>query len=94
MPLSTAIFICSTSAGELFVGGATGPKRFAVYDPNTRLINAYVRCTTGLVDLEKFVGAVVGVVGKPHYDEKLRMYVIEAEQVVVLEAAPPAPPVP
>jgi len=75
---------------QLFTGGSTGPKRYIVTEPDRRGIGAYVQCTTGVVDLDKCVGAYVGVIGTPKYDERLRMYVVEAEQVVVLrEAAPP-----
>lgn len=80
------------SASDLFTGGPTGPKRYVITDPDSRLISAYVQCTTGVVDLSKFVGSYVGVVGTPTYDQQLRMYVVEADHVVVMRkgAAPPA----
>lgn len=81
---------------ELFRGGRTGPKRYIITDPDSRLISAYVQCTTGLLDLQKFVGAYVGVIGTPKYEQQLRMYVVEAEHVVVIREAarPPVRPEP
>ena len=68
----------------LFRGGPTGPKRWTISDPETRVIYAYIQCTNGAVDLSRHVGAYVGVVGKPTFDEKLRTYIVEAEQVILL----------
>lgn len=70
----------------LFTGGATGPKRYVITAPDRRAIRAYVQCTTGVVDLAKHAGAHVRAIGTATYDEKLRMYVIEAEQIIVLRA--------
>ena len=70
----------------LFTGGATGPKRYIITAPDRRAIRAYVQCTTGVVDLAKHAGAHVRAIGTATYDEKLRMYVIEAEQIIVLRA--------
>ena len=78
----------------LFPGGATGPKRYIVKDPAERIIHAYVQCTTGVVDLSKHVGAYVGVVGTARFDENLRMYLVEAEQIIVLQAPPEPGPGP
>jgi hypothetical protein len=71
----------------LFPGGATGPKRYVVTDPERRIIYAYVQCTTGAVDLDRYVGKYVGVVGSAEYDERLRMYLVEAERVIVTDNA-------
>ena len=77
---------------ELFRGGPTGPKRYVICEPGTRLISAYVQSPAGLVNLDQHVGAHVGVLGKARYDENLRMYVVDAEDVIVLEPAPAKPP--
>lgn len=66
----------------LYPGGATGPKRYTV--GQRPLISAYVQCTTGVVDLDKYAGQYVGVVGAPKYDERAGIYVVEAEKIVVL----------
>jgi hypothetical protein len=81
------------SASELFTGGATGPRRYVITNPDTRLISAYVQCTTNSCDLSSAIGSHVGVQGKPIYDKEIKLYVIEATQVVVLKPKPaPAPP--
>lgn len=80
------------SASELFKGGATGPQRYIITNPDTRLISAYVQCTTNACDLSSAIGSHVGVQGKPIYDKEIKLYVIEATQVVVLKPkAAPAP---
>lgn len=78
-------------ASRVFVGGATGPKRYVLGDPDRSLVYAYLECTTGMVDLAAHVGAHVGVVGTPRYDEKSGMYVVEVEQVIVLRAPATGP---
>ena len=92
MPLAdmfAAEGMLATSA--LFPGGATGPKRYAVCDPDSRIITAYVQAA-GNEDLDKYVGARVGVIGKRRYDEAVKMYVITPDRITVLSAAPtPAP---
>jgi len=40
---------------RLFQGGPTGPKRYTVSDPDTRVIYAYVQCITGGVNLQEHV---------------------------------------
>jgi len=77
---------------RLFPGGATGPKRYTVRDPDTRVIYAFVQCTSGAVDLRQYVGQLVGVIGSAKFDEHMKTYVIEVEQVTVVEAPVPAPP--
>ncbi len=79
------------NTSELFTGGATGPKRYLIRDADTHLITAYVQCTTGAVDLAEHAGARVGVIGSTKYDEPMRLYIIEAEKIVVLQPAPPKP---
>ncbi len=77
---------------ELFPGGPIGPKRYLLRDPNTHLIVSYVQCATGVIDLSKYIGALVRIIGVPRYDEHLRMYIIEAERVEVIRpAAKPKP---
>jgi uncharacterized protein YraI len=70
-------------ASGLYSGGATGPKRYTI--GAKPLIKAYVQCSSGAIDLDKYVGQYVGVSGKPKYDEKSGMYLIDAEQVVIMK---------
>ena len=56
-------------ASELFPGGPIGPKRYLLRDPHTHLIVSYVQCTTDAVDLSKYIGAYVRIVGSPHFNE-------------------------
>ena len=79
-------------ASELFPGGTIGPKRYLLRDPHTHLIISYVQCTTGAVDLSKYIGAQVRIIGTSHYDDALRMYIIEAERVEVIQPAPKQEP--
>ncbi len=85
----------------VFTGGATGPKRYVVGNAERTLVYAYLESTSDLVDLSKYVGQYVGVVGAPRYDEKSGMYVIEVEQLTPLRQpgrssgeSPPAQPEP
>ena len=83
-----------------------GPKRYTVSNPNSRLISAYVQCTTGAVQLDRYVGVGVRVDGSETYDMDLRTFVLEAQRVTVLwgerrkdstllpEAADPLGPIP
>jgi len=70
----------------LFRGGATGPKRYVLSDPDRALIHAYLQCTTGVVELDQYEGSYVGVVGTPALDVGSGLYVVEVEQIVVLKA--------
>jgi uncharacterized protein YgiM (DUF1202 family) len=81
---------------EVFPGGAVGPKRYILIDPQTRQVAAYVQCGTGAVDLSQYAGMVIGVFGQKHLDRQLLRYVVEAEEVVVMEASGqiPTPPKP
>ena len=80
------------AVSALFPGGATGPKRYSVTDPDLRVITAYVQAPTAGNDLDRHLGARVGVIGKPRYDEGTRMYIIIPEQITVLAPAPPPAP--
>ena len=82
------------AASNLFKGGATGPKRYVINDPQSRLVTAFVQCTSGAVDLEKNVGDYVGVIGTSKFDESLRMYVVDAEHVVVIRQGVRTPTAP
>jgi len=84
------------AASEVFPGGAVGLKRYILIDPQTRQVAAYVQCGTGAVDLGQYVGMVIGVFGQRHLDRQLLRYIVEAEEVVVIEASGqiPTPPKP
>lgn len=82
---------------EIFVPGALGPKRYIVRDRQTLRIDAYVQCTTDLVDLSKYVGMEIGVKGSSAYDKNLNLDVVEAKSVTVLSEKKvdlPTPPKP
>ncbi len=82
---------------EIFVAGALGPKRYIVRDRQTLRIDAYVQCTTDLVDLSKYVGMEIGVKGTSAYDKNLNLDVVEAKSVTVLSEKKvelPTPPKP
>jgi len=68
----------------LFAGGPGRHKRYTLSNPDTRLIAAYVRCTTGEVNLARHVGETVRVTGVEVYDPDVRHYVLEARRVVPL----------
>jgi len=74
------------SPSGLFPGGATGPKRYIIGRADRSRIYAYLQCSSGVADLEKFVGTYVGVTGRPLYDEKLGMYVVEVERIRPIES--------
>jgi hypothetical protein len=92
-----------------FPGNEVTPKRWAVYDPDVSRVTAYVQCTTGSVKLGDYVGKQVGITGSTQYDRDLKLYIVEAKEVKVLneegklptpaqpsvrpEAAKEAPPV-
>ena len=88
-------------ASEIYnIGGPMAPKRFYVTDPGGSKVKAYVQCTTGVLNLGKYVSKRVGVFGPKHYDRSVGRYVVEAERIVVLPGGPAArlkptlPPVP
>ncbi|MDY6913866.1 MAG: hypothetical protein SVT52_05365 [Planctomycetota bacterium] len=76
---------------EIFPGGPAGAKRFCVRDRQTGRTNAYVQCTSGQVDLSKYVGKHVGIFGACVYDKQLALDVVEAEKVIVLDDKVPLP---
>ena len=84
------------SPSRMFVGGATGAKRYIVHAPKTHRLNAYVQSTKGDVDLEQYVGKNVGIYGTTKYDRELAIDIIEAREVVVIadEAQVPTLPQP
>jgi len=73
--------------------GAPGAKRYALSDANQPIVRAYCQCTTGVVDLAKYVGSYVGVIGTAQFDAKARVYVVEAERIIVIRppSTRPAP---
>lgn len=81
---------------DVFTGGAVGPKRYILVDPQTRQVVAYVQCSSGAVDLARYAGMSIGIFGQRHLDRQLVRYVVEAEEIVVVDAsgqitAPPKP---
>jgi hypothetical protein len=80
----------------LFPGGATGPKRYIVRDPQTLRINAYIQCTTQDVELADYVNKYVGIKGTTKYSKDLRLDIVDAKEVVVLadKVDMPKPPGP
>ena len=71
-------------ASDVFPGGPAAPRRFIVRDPQTYFINAYVQCPSGEVDLQKYVGMLVGVMGNTKFDKGLGLDVVNATGVKVL----------
>ncbi len=67
----------------LYSGGAVGPKRYTI--GNAPLVKAYVQSSSGAIDLDKYVGQYVGVSGTPKYDEKSGMYIVEADEVIIMK---------
>lgn len=67
----------------LFPGSRTAPKRYAIRGKHTRRIIAYVQCTTGDVDLSRYVGKEVGVTGTKQVQSEIGL-IIDAQQVTVL----------
>ena len=61
-----------------------GPERFVVLRPSTGKITAYIQCTTGLVDLQRYIGKFVGIMGTGQYDKRLGLMIVEATRAVVL----------
>lgn len=83
-------------SSELYSNGALG-KRYLVRDPQTLRITSYAQCTTGKVDLDSYIGKLVGIKGDSVYDKKLGVDIVEAQTVQPLSdatvkfAAPAAP---
>ena len=80
----------------VFPGNAVTPKRWAVHDPDTNRVTAYVQCSSGDVKLDNYVGQHVGITGSMKYERNLKLYIVEAKDVTVLKADAklPAPPEP
>ncbi len=80
----------------VFPGNAVTPKRWAVHDPDTNRVTAYVQCSSGDVKLDDYVGQHVGITGSMKYERDLKLYIVEAKDVTVLKADAklPAPPEP
>jgi len=68
-----------------FPGTKYAPKRWVVRDPFNNRITAYVQCTTGEVDLAGCVGRHVGIWGEETYNEHLKLYIVEAQDLVMLD---------
>ncbi len=81
---------------SVFPGGSVGPKRYILVDPASGQVSAYVQCASGAVDLSQYRGMTIGVFGQKHLDRNLVRYIVEAEEIVVIDAAGkiPAPPRP
>jgi hypothetical protein len=82
------------SASVLFPGNEVTPKRYVVRDPQTTWITAYVQCTSGAVKLDDYVGKHVGITGPTQYDRDLKLYIVEAKEVKVLNADAKLPAAP
>lgn len=78
----------------LFPGGATGPKKYAVKDPQTSRITAYVQCTTGAVNLDLYVNKYVAISGKSTFDKDLQRYVVDAQDIRELKTSIEMPAAP
>lgn len=70
---------------DLFTGNAVAPKRYVIRDRYSKMVNAYVQCTTGAVDLSLYAGKHVGIFGATCYDTRLALNIIEAQQVTLLD---------
>lgn len=81
-------------ASSLFPGNEVTPKRYVVRDPDTNRITAYVQCTRGDVKLENYTGKHVGITGSTEYDRDLKLYIVEAKEVKVLNADAKLPAAP
>jgi uncharacterized protein YgiM (DUF1202 family) len=82
------------TASSLFPGNEVTPKRYVVRDPDTNRITAYVQCTRGDVRLENYAGKHVGITGSTEYDRDLKLYIVEAKEVKILNADAKLPAAP
>lgn len=71
-------------ASSAFPGTEVTPKRWAVYDPDMKVVCAYAQCTTGAVKLADYTGKIVGITGSTQYDRDLKLYIVEAKEVKIL----------
>ncbi|MCE5325837.1 MAG: hypothetical protein LLG01_05430 [Planctomycetaceae bacterium] len=92
LPSFAAMGVLTPSS--LFPGTAAAPKRYALFDTRSNSIVAYVQCTTGAVDLQKYASQEVGVLGAKRVENGLGgILLIEATGVQALTAGVrPAPP--
>ena len=85
------------SPSEMFPGGATGPKRYTVHDRDNPLkIVAYAQNSAGTIDLARYVGKLVGIVGRTRFHRELALTIVEAAEIIVLDpdTGVPRPPAP
>ena len=79
----------------VFPGDGAVPKRYTIYGKLTKRIIGYVQCTTGDVDLSRYVGREVGIRGIRRFESEIGL-IIEAREVTVLGEGqgPPLPAAP
>ncbi len=80
-PQYTARGILAQSA--LFSGERGVAKRYAIRGRHTKRIIGYAQCTTGDVDLSRYVGKEVGVVGTKRFESGIGL-IIDVQQVTVM----------
>jgi len=95
-PLTAFVAQGVLTPSEIFTGNAAVPKRYTTRDPMTQRITAYVQCTSKAVDLDQYVGKLVGIQGSTKFDRDLGLDIVEAQEVKVLsdKVEIPAPPRP
>jgi hypothetical protein len=84
-----AVGVLTPSA--IYVGSGRAPKRYAVRDAVTGVITAYAQSTTGEVELQDYVGKLVGLLGPSKFDPELRTTIVEVEHPVLLAERPGMP---
>lgn len=75
--------IVTTSA--IYPGSEAIARRFALRDPKAMRIRAYLRNSSGKINLASYAGSMVGVYGTTRYDRSISKQVIDVQKVVVLE---------
>ena len=85
----SAVGVLTPSA--IYVGSGRAPKRYAVRDAVTGAITAYAQSTTGEVELQDYVGKLVGLLGPSKFDPELRITIVEVEHPVLLAERPGMP---
>ena len=71
------------TASALLPGDRAVPKRYAIRGRHTKRIIGYAQCTTGDVDLSRYVGKEVGVVGTRRFESGIGL-IIDVQQVTVV----------
>ena len=71
-------------ASRMFSGTSAVKKRYIVYDPKTKRLNAYIFASDPRVDLAGLVGKHVGVFGDSKYDKGLGAHVIDVKQTEIV----------